>query len=153
MGNIGVILGSWGEHAAKVLAQLMSGKRFQTAATAIASCTTEKQVDEKLQEAQVQQPFLRYLLYRDIQQYFPQLPDWFYVGNEAQHMLKEAAAVCKPKLATSRGCSTCKRICARPCQTSRWRSCRGVGSTTTKNMHVANHILGLNPPALNPQSI
>ena len=95
--------GSCKQQAATVLAELISSKRLQAATDAIRTCVTEEEVNKVLEDkTQVRQRFLRYLLYRDFRQYFPELPESLYVGKEAQQVLKEATAVRKAKTSSEK---------------------------------------------------
>ena len=88
--------GSCKQQAAKLLAELIASKQLQRAAQSITNCTSEDQVNDVLEKKlHVRQRFLRYLLYHDLRQYFPKLPESRYVGKEAQAVLKEATALMK----------------------------------------------------------
>ena len=50
-------------------------------AAAVPKCETDEDVRRELQHLGVAQPLFRYLLYRDIRQYFPKLPESHYIGE------------------------------------------------------------------------
>ena len=61
-------------------------------AAAVPKCETDEDVRRELQHLGVAQPLFRYLLYRDIRQYFPKLPESHYIGEGAMNVLRDAVS-------------------------------------------------------------
>ena len=84
--------GSCKQQACQLLGRFARTGVLNTVATSLSRCKAETAVNRELQKPGVVQPFLRYVLYRDIRQYFSDLPESYCVGQRAMGVLGDATS-------------------------------------------------------------